>query len=140
MEPRHFDVNAKDLVRRLLTADKTKRIGCLRAGAEDIKSHKWFDRLSWDAVLRCTIPVPFTPKVGHSMVQSLPVFGHLPALFSKGQEERILPPTWHLSASAAVPPVAVPTPGSLIPEPVRLCVRTRGGLCALELCVCVFRV
>ncbi len=61
--PRHFDVNAKDLVRRLLTADKTKRIGCLRGGAEDIKAHKWFERLSWDAVLRCTLPVPFTPKV-----------------------------------------------------------------------------
>ena len=60
---RHFDVNAKDLVRRLLTADKTKRIGCLRGGAEDIKAHKWFERLSWDAVLRCTLPVPFTPKV-----------------------------------------------------------------------------
>ena len=60
---RHVDALAKDLIRRLLTADKTKRIGCLRGGAEDIKSHKWFDRLNWDHVLRCTLPVPFVPKV-----------------------------------------------------------------------------
>ncbi len=60
---RHVDPLAKDLIRRLLTADKTKRLGCLRGGAEDIKAHKWFDRLNWDSVLRCTYPVPFTPKV-----------------------------------------------------------------------------
>ncbi len=58
-----MDALAKDLIRRLLTADKTKRIGCLRGGAEDIKNHKWFDRLNWDTVFRCAMPVPFVPKV-----------------------------------------------------------------------------
>lgn len=61
--PRHFDVKVKDLIRRLLTADKTKRLGCLRGGAEDIKGHKWFGRTNWDAVFRCAVPAPFVPKV-----------------------------------------------------------------------------
>ena len=38
--PRHFEPHARDLVRKLLTADRTKRIGNLKNGAEDIKKHK----------------------------------------------------------------------------------------------------
>jgi protein kinase X len=68
---RHVDPLPKDLVRRLLTADKTKRIGCLRGGAEDIKNHKWFDRLNWDNVLRCTIPAPFVPKVCKTLCETV---------------------------------------------------------------------
>ena len=32
--PRHADQNARDLVRKLLTADRTKRYGCLKDGPE----------------------------------------------------------------------------------------------------------
>lgn len=37
--PRFFDPNAADLVKRLLTRDRTRRLGNLKDGAEDIKSH-----------------------------------------------------------------------------------------------------
>jgi serine/threonine protein kinase len=40
--PRYFDRHAKDLIRKLLTADITKRLGNLKNGADDIKNHKWF--------------------------------------------------------------------------------------------------
>ena len=63
MWSRHVEALPKDLIRRLLTADKTKRLGCLRGGADDIKAHKWFDRLNWDSVFRCGNAVPFVPKV-----------------------------------------------------------------------------
>ena len=33
---------AKDLIRKLLVIDRTKRIGNLKNGADDIKNHKWF--------------------------------------------------------------------------------------------------
>lgn len=36
--------------------DRTRRLGCLRGGAADIKEHPWFARLSWDAVFACAIP------------------------------------------------------------------------------------
>jgi serine/threonine protein kinase len=61
--PKYFDVKAKDLIRRLLTADRTKRLGCLRNGAEDVKAHKWFARVDWDAVYGCSIRPPFAPRV-----------------------------------------------------------------------------
>ena len=35
--PSHMDPVAKDLIRKLLTADRTARFGCLHGGAEDIK-------------------------------------------------------------------------------------------------------
>lgn len=61
--PGHFSRNAKDLVRRLLQADLTKRIGCLKGGIKDIKTHAWFGNLDWDAVLRKKETPPIRPKV-----------------------------------------------------------------------------
>ena len=58
--PSHFDANAKDLVKKLLTADRTKRIGNLKSGAEDIKQHKWFKGITWQDVWDCKLEVsPF---------------------------------------------------------------------------------
>jgi hypothetical protein len=37
--PRHFSSDAKDLVKRLLTSDKSRRLGCQANGAQDIKDH-----------------------------------------------------------------------------------------------------
>jgi protein kinase X len=48
--PKHMDVQAKDLIKKLLTADRTKRFGCLQHGAEDIRRHPWFKNLDWDKV------------------------------------------------------------------------------------------
>lgn len=61
--PRHFDPAAKDLVSRLLTADRTKRFGCLKDGAEDIKRHKWFRNAitKWDHVYDRKLRPPFVP-------------------------------------------------------------------------------
>lgn len=62
--PRHFDVKAKDLIKRLLTHDRTKRFGCLRNGVDDIKKHKWYKDTNWAAVpQRGLAPVPFQPSV-----------------------------------------------------------------------------
>jgi len=49
----------------LLTADRTKRLGCLRNGVEDIKKHKWFGggKLDWIAVFNCQVAAPFIPEV-----------------------------------------------------------------------------
>ncbi|CEO94837.1 unnamed protein product (mitochondrion) [Plasmodiophora brassicae] len=59
--PKHFDPNAKDLVRRLLTADRTKRYGCLKNGVDDIKEHRWFKGIDWDAALQRKLTPPFIP-------------------------------------------------------------------------------
>lgn len=61
--PRHFDTKAKDLIKKLLTADRTKRLGCLKNGAEDIKRHKWFSKLKWDDCFAMLLPPLYIPDV-----------------------------------------------------------------------------
>ncbi|EEQ97201.1 cAMP-dependent protein kinase catalytic subunit, putative [Perkinsus marinus ATCC 50983] len=61
--PKHFDSKAKDLVKRLLVRDRVKRYGSLRDGVEDIKQHKWFKSIDWEAAINREIPAPFIPQV-----------------------------------------------------------------------------
>ncbi|KAI9352287.1 kinase-like domain-containing protein [Zopfochytrium polystomum] len=63
--PAHFDPNAKDLVKRLLTPDLSKRYGNLKAGPEDIKRHRWFQGIDWDALRALEVPAPYLPRIGH---------------------------------------------------------------------------
>jgi hypothetical protein len=58
-----FDLRGKDLVKKLLQADLSRRLGCLRNGAEDIKRQKWFQGLDWDAVERVEVKSKLVPKV-----------------------------------------------------------------------------
>eukprot|EP00123_Amoebidium_parasiticum_P014526 comp22538_c0_seq1/m.34237 comp22538_c0_seq1/g.34237 ORF comp22538_c0_seq1/g.34237 comp22538_c0_seq1/m.34237 type:complete len:356 (-) comp22538_c0_seq1:350-1417(-) len=64
--PPHFDPYAKDLVRRLLTGDRTKRFGNLKGGADDVKKHKWFKGIDWDVALARGLPPPIIPEVTHA--------------------------------------------------------------------------
>lgn len=38
--------------------------GCLRGGSEDVKKHKYFSRVDWDAVFNQTDTPPYLPHVG----------------------------------------------------------------------------
>ncbi len=60
---RHFDRNAKSLIKKLLVADLTKRYGCLKGGAEDVKKHKWFQGFDWEGLLARQLPAPIVPTV-----------------------------------------------------------------------------
>lgn len=61
--PKYFDKNAKTLVKKLLTADLSKRYGNLKAGPDDIIKSKWFASLAWDKLLARQIPSPYKPQV-----------------------------------------------------------------------------
>lgn len=61
--PKLFDKNAKGLVKKLLTADLGKRYGNLKNGVDDIKTHKWFANISWDALLKKEMNPTFKPVV-----------------------------------------------------------------------------
>lgn len=61
--PRFIDRNAKSLVKKLLMADLTKRYGCLKNGAADIKGHKWYNGLEWDNLVARQLTAPFLPAV-----------------------------------------------------------------------------
>ncbi|KAG0056543.1 camp-dependent protein kinase catalytic subunit [Gryganskiella cystojenkinii] len=61
--PKYFDGLAKDLLKRLLVSDLTKRFGNLRDGCHDIRNHAWFEGVDWSIVLRREIAAPFVPDV-----------------------------------------------------------------------------
>eukprot|EP01132_Coremiostelium_polycephalum_P004739 gene4739-5915_t len=63
--PSHFDLDAKDLVKRLLTADRTRRLGALKDGALDVKNHKWFSDIDWNKLRDRKIQAPFVPSIQH---------------------------------------------------------------------------
>mmetsp|Transcript_52570 Transcript_52570/g.128467 ORF Transcript_52570/g.128467 Transcript_52570/m.128467 type:complete len:350 (-) Transcript_52570:50-1099(-) len=63
--PRHFDQHAKDLIRRLLQTDRSKRYGNLKGGADDVRKHKWFKGLDFDLLLKRQSPPPIVPEVRH---------------------------------------------------------------------------
>merc|ERR1711959_759908 len=61
--PKYFDKNAKALVKKLLTADLSKRYGNLKDGADDILKHKWFSTIDYAQLEKYAIPSPYKPNV-----------------------------------------------------------------------------
>ncbi|KAK6112191.1 Protein kinase domain family protein [Brugia pahangi] len=61
--PRSMDSFTKDLIKRLLQLDPTKRLGNLKGGVDDIKIHKWFDDIIWDDVINMKITPPIIPRL-----------------------------------------------------------------------------
>ena len=61
--PAHIDPYAKDLIRGLLTADRSKRLGNLRGGAKDVMTHAWFAGVDWGSLERKEIGAPIVPRV-----------------------------------------------------------------------------
>mmetsp|Transcript_14688 Transcript_14688/g.42290 ORF Transcript_14688/g.42290 Transcript_14688/m.42290 type:complete len:346 (-) Transcript_14688:123-1160(-) len=61
--PRYFDIKARDLIKRFLMQDPTKRIGAGSHGSEEVKKHKWFKGLDWELLLNRGIRPPFVPDV-----------------------------------------------------------------------------
>jgi len=61
--PKDFCRNAKSIVKHLVIADLSKRYGNLNKGTADIKTHRYFSSLDWNALVKKSLPVPYRPKV-----------------------------------------------------------------------------
>jgi len=61
--PNYVSDDARDIVLQLLEADLTKRLGCMRRGAEDILDHPFFASIDWEALERREIEAPILPEV-----------------------------------------------------------------------------
>lgn len=61
--PRQLDPVAKDLVKKLLVQDRTKRLGNMKNGAEDVKRHRWFKGIDWVDVFHRKLKPPIVPRV-----------------------------------------------------------------------------
>lgn len=60
---KYFDKNCRVLVKKLLTADLSKRYGNLKNGADDILKHKWLATIEWEKLLKYESPAPFKPTM-----------------------------------------------------------------------------
>ena len=60
--PSHFSITLRELLKKLLHVDLTKRIGNLKNGVTDIKENKWFCNTDWKAIYNRSIKAPFLPK------------------------------------------------------------------------------
>ncbi|NWT36560.1 PRKX kinase, partial [Chroicocephalus maculipennis] len=63
--PRHLDLYVKDLIKKLLVVDRTRRLGNMKNGADDVKRHRWFRSIDWDAVPQRRLKPPIVPKVSN---------------------------------------------------------------------------
>jgi len=63
--PRHVDAVAKDLIKKLLVPDRTKRLGNMKNGAEDVRRHRYFRSVDWQEVHCRQLKPPILPKVSY---------------------------------------------------------------------------
>jgi len=83
---KYFDKNCRVLVKKLLTADLSKRYGNLKNGSEDILKHKWFSTIDWDKMLKYEVTSPFKPPMKDdndtSNFEQIPESNELPPVLS----------------------------------------------------------
>lgn len=61
--PRDMDALSRDLVRGFLHPDRSKRLGNLINGPQDVLHHAWFRGVDWDALERREIRAPIVPHM-----------------------------------------------------------------------------
>jgi len=59
--PNHLSNEAKELITGLLQLSVSKRLGCGKDGANEIKRHAWFAGFDWEALLWRKMQTPFAP-------------------------------------------------------------------------------
>ncbi|POM79478.1 AGC/PKA protein Kinase [Phytophthora palmivora] len=55
--------SCRDIISKLLERDLTKRLGLTHGGTRAIRSHAWFAKLDWDAMLQKKVNAPYCPKL-----------------------------------------------------------------------------
>ena len=60
--PAHMIPAARDLISKLLNADRSHRLGNLRGGANDVKEHPWLTYCDWEGLVQKQIRAPIIPQ------------------------------------------------------------------------------
>lgn len=61
--PSRVEMQAKMLISGLLEKNISRRLGCMSAGAEDIKKMEWFADVDWELVKNKCIFPPWVPEL-----------------------------------------------------------------------------
>jgi len=59
--PTNMTSEIRDLLRNLLQVDVTRRYGCMKNGASEVKEHRWFTGIDWLAIYLKTVEAPYRP-------------------------------------------------------------------------------
>lgn len=65
--PKYLSPNAKDLLKKLLERDPTRRLGTGPADAGEIKHHPFFTGIKWDALAAGQVPPPWRPTFSSAL-------------------------------------------------------------------------
>ena len=60
--PDNYEPDAKSLICHLTCHDLSKRIGNLVGGAQDVKTHKYFDQINFNEIKHSQAEAPYKPK------------------------------------------------------------------------------
>lgn len=60
--PPEFSPELRNFISSLLAKEVKKRIGCLKNGVNDIKTHPYLAKVDWSSILDRSIVPPFVPK------------------------------------------------------------------------------
>uniref|UniRef100_A0A8C6SWP0 Protein kinase domain-containing protein n=1 Tax=Neogobius melanostomus TaxID=47308 RepID=A0A8C6SWP0_9GOBI len=63
----HLDFYVKDLIKKFLVIDRARRLGNMKNGADDVKRHRWFKTIDWEAVplRKLKVQPRHHPQVSH---------------------------------------------------------------------------
>lgn len=61
--PSTFGGSLTDICAKLLVVDVTKRLGCLKNESDDIRDHRWFNKVDWLKMYAQKYTAPFIPKL-----------------------------------------------------------------------------
>uniref|UniRef100_A0A8C1HDX2 Ribosomal protein S6 kinase n=1 Tax=Cyprinus carpio carpio TaxID=630221 RepID=A0A8C1HDX2_CYPCA len=61
--PKDLGPLAKDIIQRLLIKDPKKRLGSGPLGAQNVKSHPFYQKMNWEDLAAKKVPAPFKPVI-----------------------------------------------------------------------------
>ncbi|XP_064388330.1 cGMP-dependent protein kinase 1-like [Halichondria panicea] len=74
--PKKIGRSAQNLIKKLCRDNPAERLGYLRGGLKDIKTHRWFEGFDWEGLVKRTMVPPIIPNVRHPADTSN--FDHFP--------------------------------------------------------------
>lgn len=60
---RPLSKDAKSLIDKLLTRDPNERLGCMKAGTEEVKRQPFFSKINWHRLQKKLIQPPYVPEL-----------------------------------------------------------------------------
>ncbi|XP_026860619.2 ribosomal protein S6 kinase alpha-5 isoform X2 [Electrophorus electricus] len=61
--PKDMGPLARDIIQRLLIKDPKKRLGSGLSGAQNVKSHPFYQKINWEDLAAKNVPAPFKPVI-----------------------------------------------------------------------------